>query len=93
MFIKINEAISLYERDIVFILDKESIYKSEELDFLDNVEIVEYINDNEEDIKSYIITKEENCEKDKEIGYKMYKSTKSSLSLLNKYYKLEGNNG
>ena len=93
MFIKINDAISLYEKDIVFILDKESIYESEELDFLDNVEIVEYINDNEEDIKSYIITKVQDCEQDKEFGYMLYKSTKSSLSLLNKYYKLEGNNG
>lgn len=93
MFIKINETISLYEKDIIFILDKDCIYEVEDLRFLENMEIVDYINENDEDIKTFIITKEEDFEKDKEITYKLYKSTKSSLSLLNKYYKLEENNG
>lgn len=93
MFIRINETISLYEKDIICILDKDSIYESEDLKILESLGKIDYINENKEDVKSFIITKEEDYEKDKEITYKLYKSTKSSLSLLNKYYKLEGNNG
>lgn len=87
MFIQVNDAISLRVDDIVLILDKECF--NSKLDILKNAEIVDYVNDSEEDIKSYIITKDENSVNDKGIDYKLYKSTKSSLSLLNKFNKLE----
>lgn len=87
MFIKVNETISLAVSDIIFILDKECL----DMQFasLDNVEIVEHINDNEEDIKSYIITRDEDSLNSKARAYRLYKSAKSSLSLINRYNKLE----
>lgn len=92
MFIQINDNKSLPVDDIIMILNKDCFNKSRDLSVLEGVEIIECICDSEEDIKSYIITKDEDNIKDKRIGYKLYKSTKSSLSLLNKYDKLEGTN-
>lgn len=86
MFIQVNETISLAVSDIICILDKECL--GLELAKLKNVEIVEYIDKNEEDIKTYIITKDEDLD-DKTGAYKLYKSAKSSLSLINRFNKLE----
>ena len=87
MFIKVNETISLAVSDIIFILHKECLEK--EFTRLGNVEIVEHISDNEDDIKSYIITRDEDSLNDKAGAYKLYKSAKSSLSLINRYNKSE----
>lgn len=91
MFIQVNDAISLLVDDIVLILDKGCF--NSKLCKLKNIEIVDYVNDKEEDIKSYIIARDENSLNDKGIDYKLYRSTKSSLSLLNKFNKLEEWNG
>lgn len=90
MFIQINETLSIPVKDIIMIMDKDCYNDIGELNLRD-VEVINYFNKEEDDIKSYIITNGKG--KDKGNSYKMYKSTKSSLSLLNKYDKLEGTHG
>lgn len=89
MFIKVNDSISLTLNEIVLILDKESFKLRNDSGIFNRVEVVDYLGDDEEDIKTYIITRYEDDLEDKGIAYRLYKSTKSSLSLLNRYNKLE----
>lgn len=89
MFIKVNDSISLTLNEIVLILDKESFKLRNDSEIFNRVEVVDYLGDDEEDIKTYIITRYEDDLEDKGIAYRLYKSTKSSLSLLNRYNKLE----
>lgn len=89
MFIRVNDSISLTLDEIVLILDKECFKLRNDSAIFNRVEVVDYLGDDEEDIKTYIITRYEDDLEDKGIGYRLYKSTKSSLSLLNRYNKLE----
>lgn len=90
MFIQINETLSIPVKEIVMIMDKDC-YNEIDKKIITNIEVINYNNEDDNDVKAYIITN--GTAKDKGNSYKMYKSTKSSLSLLNKYDKLEGTNG
>ncbi|NLY46381.1 MAG: DUF370 domain-containing protein [Tissierella sp.] len=88
MIIHIGGNISLLEKDIVAILDIDTVLESKDNSKLienlikDN-RLVNYTNDN---VKSYIITSEDNKRINGNNQYKLYASNISSTSLLKRIY-------
>lgn len=90
MIIHIGGNIALLEKDIVAILDVDSALESEDSQFFINTLIKSnrLINNLEKDIKSYIITVDNNIDsRDKTQRYNLYTSNISSTSLLNRINK------
>ncbi|HLR21687.1 MAG TPA: hypothetical protein VK087_06745 [Tissierellaceae bacterium] len=90
MIIHIGGNIALLEKDIVAILDVDSALESEDSQFFINTLIKSnrLINNLEKDIKSYIITVNNNIDsRDKTQRYNLYTSNISSTSLLNRINK------
>ena len=88
MIIHIGGNISLLDKDIVAILDIDTVLESK-----DNSELIEnlikenclvnYTNDN---IKTYIITSDNKSKRNGNNRYKLYASNISSTSLINRIY-------
>src|SRR5699024_3068581 len=90
MIIHIGGNIALLEKDIVAILDVDSALESEDSQFFINTLIKSnhLINKQEKNIKSYIITVNNNIDsRDKTQRYNLYTSNISSTSLLNRINK------
>lgn len=88
MIIHIGGNISLLEKDIVAILDIETILESKgNSELIENLikdnRLVNYTNDN---VKTYIITSEKKKRRNGNNQYKLYTSNISSTSLIKRIY-------
>ena len=88
MIIHIGGNISLLEKDIVAILDIDTVLESKDnSELIENLikdnRLVNYTNDN---VKTYIITSENNRRRNGNNQYKLYASNISSTSLIKRIY-------
>lgn len=88
MIIHIGGNISLLDKEIVAILDVDTIFKSKDnSELIENLikdnRLVNYTNDN---VKTYIITSENNKRRNGNNKYKLYTSNISSTSLIKRIY-------
>lgn len=90
MILHIGDNITILEKDIVAILDINSVLESK-----DNKELIEYLikkdclmNYSNDNIKTYIITSDSNFERNRNgiKNYKLYVSNISSTSLTKRMY-------
>jgi hypothetical protein len=91
MIIHLGDNVSLFEKDILFILDKKSVDSSREnAEFIKRlIESGSLIN-HVDDIKSYVIAKDEkNNGKNSKNKLKLYLSNISSNSLLHRHKELD----
>lgn len=88
MMVHIGGNITILEKDIVAVLDIDTVLSSKDNnDLIENLIkencLVNYTNDN---IKTYIITSDADFNKNKKNQYKLYASNISSASLLKRIY-------